>query len=561
MTPDQVTPVPVLAPNERKQRRPRRPAPPAYGGPAAAAPTSEPHAFDSSLKANWRSDVGAGLVVFLVALPLCLGVALASGAPLFSGIITGVLGGLVVSRLSGSQLMVSGPAAGLTAIVLAAITELGSFETFLVAVVLAGLMQIGLRFAKAGIIAYYFPSSVIKGMLAGIGLILILKQIPYALGLGIEPFEATEFSQPDGSTTFSAVSSAVRQVQFGALAISLLSLAMLVLWDRPAMKTVKRLLPGPLALVLVGVGLNALFHAAAPALAIPAAGLVNLPVPRDAADFLGQLAFPDFTQIGNPKVWTVAVTVALVASLETLLSLEATDKLDPQKRSSPANRELLAQGVGNTLAGLVGGLPMTGVIVRSAANIDSGGRTRWASFFHGSFLLVAVATIPRALNYIPLATLAAILLYTGYKLANPRVLRGAYRIGWSYLIPFVVTVAAILLTDLLIGIAVGVVVGTFFILRNNYRTPFFYHRDETADHKTVRIALSEDVSFLNKASILELLNELPEGATVTVDGSRSQHIDYDVLEILHDYETTAASRGITLRLVNVPGALAVASAH
>lgn len=548
----------TLAPNERSRRRATTPVAPL---PPPGAPETPAHALDWSFRANWKSDLSAGLVVFLVALPLCLGVALASGAPLFSGIITGLVGGLLVSHLSGSQLMVSGPAAGLTAIVLVAIAELGSFPSFLLAVVIAGVLQIGLSFAKAGIIAYYFPSSVIKGMLAGIGLILILKQIPYALGIGIDVFEATEFVQPDGNTTFSAITSALSRVQPGALLISGLSLAMLVLWDRPAMRAVKRMLPGPLALVLVGVGLNALFHATTPALAIPGTGLVNLPVPTSVDGFVGQFALSDFSQIGRFAVWKVAVTVALVASLETLLSLEATDKLDRYKRTSPANRELLAQGVGNTICGLIGGLPMTGVIVRSAANIDAGGRTRWASFFHGSFLLVAVLAIPRVLNLIPLATLAAILLYTGYKLANPRVLRDAYRIGWSYLIPFVVTVAAILFTDLLIGIAVGVAVGTFFILRNNYRTPFFYHRDETADHKTVRIALSEDVSFLNKASILELLNDLPEGSTVTVDGTRSQHIDYDVIEILHDFAATAEARGITLHLINVPDAPTVASAH
>lgn len=525
---------------------------------AVAAP---PRVLEAGFRANWRADFTAGLVVFLVALPLCLGVALASGAPLFSGIITGIVGGLLVSRLSGSELMVSGPAAGLTAIVLAAITELGSFNVFLSAVVLAGLMQIALRFARAGIIAYYFPSSVIKGMLAGIGVILILKQIPYALGLGIEVFESTGFLQPDGHTTFSAVFGAVGHVQPGALAISVLSLAILVLWDRPAMRPVKRALPAPLVLVVLGVALNAAFHAVAPALAIPSLGLVSLPVPQNVNDFLGQLAFPDFSQIGTKAVWTVAMTLALVASLETLLSLEATDKLDPYRRTASADREVLAQGIGNTIAGLLGGLPMTGVIVRSATNVDAGGRTRWSSFFHGVFLLGAVAAIPRLLNLIPLATLAAILLYTGFKLAHPRMLREAYRIGWSYLIPFVVTVGAILLTDLLIGIGVGVVVGTFFILRNNFRTPFFYHRSETADHRTVRITLSEDVSFLNKASILQLLNELPKGTTVIVDGTRSQHIDYDVLEILHDFAASAETRGVTLQLVGVPDVPTVSSAH
>jgi len=503
---------------------------------------------------SWRADVGAGLVVFLVALPLCLGVALASGAPLFSGIVTGIVGGLLVARLSGSQLMVSGPAAGLTAIVLAAITELGSFQAFLVAVVLAGLLQIVLGYAKAGIIGYFFPSSVIKGMLAAIGLILILKQIPYALGAGIGVSEETRFAPggAEGGNSFTTILGALRHVHPGALLLSLVSLAVLVMWDRPAMARVKKLAPAALVVVVVGVAASALFQLAAPALALPRSALVTLPAMDGVAGIVDALVFPDWSALARPAVYTVAITIALVASLETLLSLEATDKLDPLKRNSPANRELLAQGVGNAVAGLIGGLPMTGVIVRSSANIDAGGRTRWASFFHGVFLLVSVVALARVLNMIPLAALAAILLYTGYKLARPKLFTDAYRLGPKQLVPFATTIVAILFTDLLLGITIGLAVGAFFILLDNYRTAYFYHRDESADHHRVTITLSEDVTFLNKASILEMLDALPRHSAVTIDGSRSLHIDHDVVEHLHDFRETARSRNIALELVGIP---------
>ena len=536
---------PHYAPSSRRPQAPALPAPP------------EPQGF----AATWKADVRAGLVVFLVALPLCLGVALASGAPLMSGVVTGVVGGLVVSRLSGSQLMVSGPAAGLTAIVLAAITELGSFQAFLAAVVLAGLLQLVLGWARAGIIAYYFPSSVIKGMLAAIGLILILKQIPYALGSGIEVFESASFRVTGGGNTFTELARAPGSLHAGAFGLSLLSLLVLVAWDRPALAKAKRLVPGALVAVLLGVGGNALFALAVPALTIPATGLVNLPVPEGVGALGEYLTFPDWSAFTRPAVYTVAVTVALVASIETLLSLEATDKLDPHKRTTPANRELLAQGIGNTVCGLVGGLPMTGVIVRSSANIDAGGKTRWASFFHGALLATAVLSVPALLNRIPLATLAAVLIYTGYKLANPRLFADAYRIGWKHLVPFAVTVVAILLTDLLVGIGIGVAVAGAFILVNNYRTAYFLHREESADHHRVRITLSEDVSFLNKASILRLVNELPEHSVVTIDGTRSEHIDTDVVEILREFETRAPLKHITLRLVGIPDLPLVGSHH
>jgi len=536
---------PHYAPSSRRPQAPALPAPP------------EPQGF----AATWKADVRAGLVVFLVALPLCLGVALASGAPLMSGVVTGVVGGLVVSRLSGSQLMVSGPAAGLTAIVLAAITELGSFQAFLAAVVLAGLLQLVLGWARAGIIAYYFPSSVIKGMLAAIGLILILKQIPYALGSGIEVFESASFRVTGGGNTFTELARAPGSLHAGAFGLSLLSLLVLVAWDRPALAKAKRLVPGALVAVLLGVGGNALFALAVPALTIPATGLVNLPVPEGVGALGEYLTFPDWSAFTRPAVYTVAVTVALVASIETLLSLEATDKLDPHKRTTPANRELLAQGIGNTVCGLVGGLPMTGVIVRSSANIDAGGKTRWASFFHGALLATAVLSVPALLNRIPLATLAAVLIYTGYKLANPRLFADAYRIGWKHLVPFAVTVVAILLTDLLVGIGIGVAVAGAFILVNNYRTAYFLHREESADHHRVRITLSEDVSFLNKASILRLVNELPEHSVVTIDGTRSEHIDTDVVELLREFEQRAPLKHIALRLVGIPDLPLVQSHH
>lgn len=507
--------------------------------------------LEESLLANWRTDLPAGVVVFLVAVPLCLGIALASGAPLAAGLISGVIGGLVVALLSGSQVMVSGPAAGLTAIVLAGIERLGSFEAFLAAVLVAGLLQLGLAALRAGIIGYFFPSSVIKGMLAAIGLILVLKQAPHALGYAAAGLDDVGLGAPGEGQGLAALAAAVRALHPGAAVLTALSLPLLVLWDRPSLRRL-RWLPGSLVVVVLGVLLNEAFHALAPGLALGPAHRVALPAAGSPAEWLGLLTLPEWSALARPDTWRVGVTIALVASLETLLSLEATNKIDPFKREAPANRELFAQGVGNTLAGLVGGLPMTGVIVRSSVNIDAGARTRWSAVTHGVLLVVAVLSIPGLLNRIPLASLAAILLYTGYKLAHPRLFATAYRIGWSQFLPFAATVLAILVTDLLIGIGIGLAVGAFFVLKNNYETAYHLETGQQGDRTAVRLTLSEETSFLNKGSIAATLATLPPGCALTVDGSRAKYIDYDVLEILNDFRETAKLRGIDLRLIGIP---------
>ena len=490
-------------------------------------------------------------MVLLVALPLCLGIALASGAPLSSGLVAGVIGGVVVGLLSDSQLMVSGPAAGLTAIVLAGITALGSFEAFLTATIIGGVLQIGLSVMRAGVIGYYFPSAVIRGMLAGIGVILILKQLPHAVGYDKDYVGDEAFRQADGETTFSAIAQAMQQIQPGAALLCLIALVILVVWPKvPALKKLK-LMPAPLVVVLMGVGLNALFDVVAPEWVIRDTHLVRLPLPETARDLLSFIIFPDLSAITNLEVWRLGVTIAIVASLESLLSLEATDKLDPFKRESDTNRELLAQGVGNTICGCVGGLPVTGVIVRSAANIDSGGRTRWSGITHGVLLLIAVLTIPRLLNYIPLAALAAILLHTGYKLAAPPLWRGLYRLGWQQFVPFAATVVAIVLTDLLIGIAVGMAVGLFFILSEYLRQPVLT-RVSPPEAVLQRFVLPDQATFLSKANLERTLEEIPSGSRLEIDGRQTKHFDHDVLELLHDFTKTAALRGIDYRLVGVP---------
>jgi SulP family sulfate permease len=517
--------------------------------------------LDESFGATWRHDLPAGIVVFLVALPLCLGIALASGAPMLSGLITGIVGGLVVSVLSGSQLMVSGPAAGLTAIVIAAIAELGSFDRFLVAVVLAGALQVGLGVARAGIIGYFFPSSVIRGMLAAIGVILILKQLPYAFGAGILPSEMDNTDPASsGGGSLGAIVRAAGAMRPLAVILAVASLLVLVFWDRIAPARVRKVVPAALVVVLLGV-IGAAVGAFMGGFALPPAAMVSLPTPESLRDLASHVALPQWGALSDPAVWRVALTIGIVASLETLLSLEATDKLDPFKRNAPANRELLAQGVGNMVAGAIGGLPMTGVIVRSAANIGAGGRTWRSSFLHGTLLLVAVVAIPGLLNRIPLAVLAAILLFTGFKLANPKLFRDAWRTGPKYFVPFVVTVAAILATDLLVGICIGLAVGFFFVLRDDFNHAYSYEVDASADHKRVHMTLAEQVTFLNKARINDALHALPAGSHVTVDGTRSKHIDPDVIELLHEFGANARARGISLHLVGVPARLATGGGH
>lgn len=508
---------------------------------------------------QWRHDAPAAVVVFLVALPLCLGVALASGAPLFAGIIAGVVGGLVVAPLSGSALMVSGPAAGLTAIVLAAITQLGDYRAFLTAVVLGGLIQLGLAAVRAGIIGLYFPAAVIKGMLSAIGLVLILKQLPHAVGYDADAMGDETFRQANAENTFSGLGHALDALEPGAVLIALLSLVLLFGWGATPLARM-RLLPAPLAVVALGVGVNAVFPALLPAWTLAPTHLVQLPVPSDAAALAAQFAFPAWEALANPVVWRVGVTLGIVASLETLLSLEATDKMDPYRREAPPNRELFAQGIGNAVSGLLGGLPVTGVIVRSAANVNAGARTRWSAILHGVLLAVAVLAIPRMLNLVPLAALAAILLHTGWKLAHPAILRGMVRLGRSQWVPYVITVTAILMTDLLVGIAIGMTVGVFIILRETLRNPPFSVVSPSGAVLT-RWQLHDHVNFLHKAALLEALHALPDGARLEVDGRATRRFDADALDALHAFEETARLRRIDYRLVAIPPRPVAAGAH
>ncbi|MBL7857495.1 MAG: SulP family inorganic anion transporter [Cyclobacteriaceae bacterium] len=494
---------------------------------------------------NIKSDLSASLVVFLVALPLCLGLGLASTGRtdlVFSGIIAGIVGGIVVGLLSGSPLGVSGPAAGLVVIVLGALKTLGTFETLLLAVFVAGIIQLLAGFLKAGIIAYYFPSSVIKGMLAAIGLTLILKEIPHALGYDKDFMGDFALEQADGHNTFSEIYYAFVYHSPGAVVISVVSILLLIVFDLPKVRYLGlfKFLPGALFVVLSGIGLNALFAAVLPEWKMGGEHLVQLPVASSLGDFIGFFRLPDFSQWNNPQVYVVAFTLAIVASIETLLCVEATDKLDPQKRSTPTNQELKAQGVGNMLSGLIGGLPITQVIVRSSANINAGGKTKLSSILHGVILLLSAILIPTFLNLIPLASLAAILLIVGYKLSKISLYQSMYKLGWEQFIPFIVTIFAILATDLLKGIGIGMVFAIFFILRKNYKHAYHFKREKHDDQEVITIRLSEEVTFLNKASIQLSLDDVPQNAKVIIDGTHSIAIDYDVLELIEDFKRQTA---------------------
>ena len=479
------------------------------------------------------ADVSASIVVLLVALPLCLGIALGSGAPLFSGIIAGVVGGIVIGALSGSQLSVSGPAAGLTVIVATAITKLQVYEAFLLAVVLAGLFQLVFGFIKAGVIGDYVPNAVIKGMLAAIGLILIMKQFPHLVGYDAD-FEGDEsFFQPDQENTFTAMFSAVKFITPTAIVIGAISLALLMLWESKFIKSKKtlKLIPGPLIVVLVGTLLNEYFKAAQPSYVLESKHLVTLPVATDVSSFLSFLTFPDIAFLKNPDVWVSGITIAIVASLETLLGIEAADKLDPLKRITPTNRELKAQGVGNMVSGLIGGLPLTSVVVRTSANISSGAKSKMSTILHGIMMMLCVMFIPSILNKIPLSALAAVLIFTGYKLAKIPLFKEFYKKGWDQFVPFVVTIAAILLTDLLIGIIIGIGVGLFFLIRSNFRSAVIV----VTDDKNYLIRLRKDVSFLNKPIIKKKLEEVPANAFVIIDVTRADFIDKDVAEEINNF--------------------------
>lgn len=497
---------------------------------------------------NLQKDIPASIVVFLVALPLCLGIALASGAPLFAGLITGIIGGIVASTISGSQLSVSGPAAGLTVIVLTSIATLGSFQLFLAAVVLAGVFQIILGLIKAGTIGNYFPSSVIEGMLAAIGVILILKQIPHAVGYDKDYQGDFDFNQPDHENTFSSIISAFEYLNFGAVIISVLALLVLILW--PKLKKLSAI-PSALIVVVIGIVLSQIFNGTA--FALQADQHVQIPIVKSAQEFFGLFIAPDFSQLlTNKKLWTVAMTIAIVASLETLLSLEAVDKLDPIKRVSPTNRELIAQGIGNITAGMLGGLPMTSVIVRSSANVNSGARTKMSSIFHGGWLLVALLFIPFVINLIPLSALAAILLMTGYKLAKPSLIKKMWNLGWDQFVPFMVTLLAVVFTDLLMGVGIGLAFGVLYILRTNMRNPFFFKLEKTnGTERVYRLELAQEVSFLNKGAVQYAFTHIPENSKVIIDGTNARYIDHDVLEIIHNFKENAFTKNIEVNLIEI----------
>ncbi|OOQ60115.1 SulP family inorganic anion transporter [Mucilaginibacter pedocola] len=499
------------------------------------------------LSKNLKKDLPASLVVFLVALPLCLGIALASGAPLFAGLLTGIVGGIVVGTLSGSQLSVAGPAAGLTVIVLNSINKTGGYENFILAVVIAGVLQMLLGLIKAGTIANYFPSPVIEGMLAAIGIILIMKQLPHAVGYDAD-YEGDEgFDEPaDGNNTFSAIMSAMRKINYGAVIIALVSLAIMIYW--PKIKKVA-LVPAPLLVVIAGVILGLAFSGTG--FALQQKQLVSIPLVNSSSEFFGLFKSPNFAAITHKEVWVTAFTIAIVASLETLLSLEAVDKIDPIKRISPTNRELLAQGAGNLVSGLLGGLPMTAVIVRSSANVNAGARTKVSAITHGLMLLLSLLFIPSLINMIPLSCLAAILLLTGYKLARISLFKHMWHKGLDQFIPFVVTIVAVVFTDLLIGVGIGMLVGIFYILRTNMRNPYFYQITTKGDKKTITLKLAEEVSFLNKAAIQVTLTNLPKGSDVIIDGSNSRFIDTDVLEIIQNYRHNAYTKGIVVQLIDI----------
>lgn len=493
-------------------------------------------------------DLAAGVVVFLVALPLCLGIALASNAPLMGGIISGVVGGLVVAWISGSHTSVSGPAAGMVAVVLAQVAALKSYEAFLVAVILAGVIQILLGVLRAGFIASFFPSNVIKGLLAAIGVILVLKQIPHVVGHDSDPEGEMGFEQPDGKNTFSELFSSLFDFEPGATMVGLVSLAVLLVWDRSQLK--KSLVPAPLVVVLLGVAINFAFKAAGSSWAIGASHLVQVPTPASLGGLFEMLPSPDFKAFGNPAILTAAVTLAVVASLETLLNLEAVDKLDPRKRVSPPNRELVAQGVGNLVSGFLGGLPVTSVIVRSSVNINAGAETRLSAFTHGLLLFALVAFAPTLLNEIPLASLAAVLLATGLKLASPALFRQMWTEGRKQFLPFIVTVVAIVFTDLLVGIITGLATSLGFILHSNFRRPLRRFMEHHVGGEVLRIEFSNQVSFLNRAVLEQTLNSVPAQGHVVLDARNTDYIDPDILDLIEDFrKQTAPARNLKVSLM------------
>ncbi|MDA9161565.1 SulP family inorganic anion transporter [Crocinitomicaceae bacterium] len=512
----------------------------------------------SNIFKNWQSDLPAGLVVFLVALPLCLGIGLAStsvdgieGLPnIFSGIISGIIGGLLVGVLSGSRLGVSGPAAGLITIILAAFVTLGSYQAFLVAVVISGVLQIVAGYAKAGIAANYVPTAVIRGMLAAIGITLILKQLPHLVAYDADFFGDDAFLQSDGHNTFTEIFYSFRAFQPGAVIIGAASLFILIAYEKFKLNNTKlfKFIPGALLVVLFGSLINILFQQYFPTLFLSVEHMVNLPVANSFNEFTSFFTFPDFSYLSNPNVYIIGFTIALVGSLETMLSVEATDKLDPKKKRTPTNRELKAQGVGNIFSGMIGGLPITQVIVRSSANISSKAESKLSAIFHGLLLFLSVVFIPGILNYIPLAALAAILLSIGYKLARIELFKTMYTLGYDQFIPFVATILGVLFTDLLRGILIGLFVAILFLLKKYLKIHFSMEQKKGV----TKLTLSENVSFLNKAGMLETLRDLPNNSKLIIDGSSNKYIDQDVKEVIQEFKNfRAPDRNIEVELINL----------
>ncbi len=515
-----------------------------------------------NLFANLKSDLPSGLVVFLVALPLCLGIALASGAPFFSGIISGIVGGIVIGALSNSPLSVSGPAAGLAALVMGALVSIGDYSLFLCAVLIAGILQILLGLAKLGGIANYIPSSVIKGMLTSIGILIIAKQIPHAFGYDKdEKGNITELF-PYGQEDMHELLQPLQHIEVGVFLICLLSIIIMVLWEKPFIKKRIKFIPGALVAVIVSVIINEIWIRTGSVLAVQNEHLVQIRVAKSAGEFFSFFTLPDFNGFLNSSVIVYGVIIALIASLETLLSIEAIDNLDPQRRVTNTNRELFAQGVGNTVAGLVGGLPVTSVIVRSSANVNSGAQSKLSTIIHGTLLLVSIILIPALLNMIPLSSLAAILLITGYKLAKPSVFKNFWSAGKYQFVPFIVTVVVIIAVDLfkaipvlsgkglLVGVLSGIVAAIGAILYGNLKNSYFFHKEKHHEGDTIRMRLAEEVSFLNKAAIRQTLDHMPENSTVVIDASGTSYIDFDVLELIKEFrDIKAPLKDIQLQLV------------
>lgn len=511
----------------------------------------------NTIISTFKQDIPASIVVFFVALPLCLGIALASNAPLFSGLIAGIVGGIVVGFLSNSSLGVSGPAAGLTAIVSAAILTLGSYQSFLLAVVLAGLIQVVLGVLRAGIIGYYFPSSVIKGMLSGIGIIIILKQIPHFFGWDADPEGDWAFIQIDGQNTFSEILYSLNHITLGSFIIGAIGLAIIIYWDNILAKThnIFKLIQGPIVAVVLGV-IYVLIFDGHELLGISKSHLVNVPTPSNFDEFKAIFTFPDFSLIQTKQIWIVAFTLALVASLETLLSVEATDKLDPHKRVTNPNRELFAQGSANIISGLIGGLPVTQVIVRSSANVQSGGQTKKSAIIHGFLLIAAVLIIPSIINLIPLSVLASVLLVVGYKLAKPKLFKDMFKLGVTQYLPYIATIAVIVGKDLLWGIGVGFVLSTFFVLYKSFRNTISFRKNTSLlDEGTLKISFAEELSFLNKAKLQQELDLIPENTLLEMDIRNNKAIDYDVIDVLEDFLVKAKQKNINIQLLTKKGEL------